>query len=105
MAILCSGLDPYLILNPIVFTLKPFSISFPDNFSKKKDLPLFPFPITPATIVGSSFLFKYFCFPSLLYLTSQPPLIKSLKDVISNIISYSPFLLSDSNFKPKLSGI
>ena len=105
MATLCSLLVPYLILNPTVFTLNPLGISYPDNFSKIKDFPLFPFPITPATIVGSSFFFKYFCFPSsLLYFTSQPSFIKSLNEVISNIISYSPVLLSDSNFRPKFSG-
>ena len=46
---------PYLILNPSVFTLKPFGIGYSDNFSSKNDFPLFPFPITPTIIVGSSF--------------------------------------------------
>ena len=55
IANLWSFSSPYLILNPSVFTLKPLGIWYSDNFSSKKDFPLFPFPITPTIIVGSSF--------------------------------------------------
>ena len=33
IATLCSSVVPYLILNPTVFTLNPFGILYPDNFS------------------------------------------------------------------------
>ena len=56
IANLWSVSSPYLILNPSVFTLKLLGIWYSDNFSSKKDYPLFPFLITPTIIVGSSFI-------------------------------------------------
>ena len=59
MQIFFSFKSLYLILKPSVANEKPFGILYSLNFCNVKDFPLFPFPITPTTIVSLFFFFSY----------------------------------------------
>ena len=59
MQIFFSFKSLYLILKPSVANEKPFGILYSLNFCNVNDFPLFPFPITPTTIVSLFFFFSY----------------------------------------------
>ena len=81
-----SSNSGYFMLRPSVDMLVPEGKSILEILDNKNDLPLSAFPITPIFKTGSS-LFSKYCFLPLSFDFITHPLLISLIDFISIIIS------------------